>query len=56
MLKVWNMSSLLASCAGDLRHVCRAEGLIQSVHTFAVSAIGPYFLSFLVIVTPRRLA
>lgn len=52
MLKVWNMSLLLASYVLAIfgTFVVRS-GLIQSVHTFAVSAIGPYFLSFLVIVT-----
>lgn len=57
MLKVWNMGLLLASYVLAIfgTFVVRS-GLIQSVHTFAVSAIGPYFLSFLVVVTVASIA
>jgi cytochrome c-type biogenesis protein CcmF len=51
MLKVWNVGLLLASFTLAIfgTFVVRS-GLIQSVHTFAVSQIGPYFLGFLVAV------
>jgi cytochrome c-type biogenesis protein CcmF len=52
MLKVWNMGLLLASYVLAIfgTFVVRS-GLIQSVHSFAVSGIGPYFLGFLAAVT-----
>ncbi|HAX23534.1 MAG TPA: heme lyase CcmF/NrfE family subunit [Thermomicrobiales bacterium] len=52
MLKVWNMGLLLASYVLAIfgTFVVRS-GLIQSVHTFAVSSIGPFFLGYLTLVT-----
>jgi len=52
MLKVWNMGLLLASYVLAIfgTFVVRS-GLIQSVHSFAISQIGPYFLGFLIAVT-----
>jgi cytochrome c-type biogenesis protein CcmF len=52
MLKVWNMGLLLASYVLAIfgTFVVRS-GLIQSVHSFALSEIGPYFLGFLTAVT-----
>ena len=52
MLKVWNIGLLLTSYVLSIfgTFVVRS-GLIQSVHSFAVSSIGGYFLGFLVAVT-----
>ncbi|RIK44604.1 MAG: cytochrome C biogenesis protein [Chloroflexi bacterium] len=52
MLKVWNISLLLASYVLAVfgTFVVRS-GLISSVHSFALSDIGPYFLGFLAAVT-----
>jgi len=49
MLKVWNVGLLLASFTLAIfgTFVVRS-GLIQSVHSFALSNIGTYFLGFLV--------
>jgi cytochrome c-type biogenesis protein CcmF len=49
MLKVWNVGLLLASYVLAVfgTFVVRS-GLIQSVHSFAISEIGPYFLAYLV--------
>jgi cytochrome c-type biogenesis protein CcmF len=49
MLKVWNIGLLLASFTLAVfgTFVVRS-GLIQSVHSFALSDIGPYFLGFLI--------
>jgi cytochrome c-type biogenesis protein CcmF len=51
MLKVWNVGLLLTSYVLAVfgTFVVRS-GLIQSVHSFALSQIGPYFLGFLVAV------
>ena len=52
MLKVWNVGLLLASYILAIfgTFVVRS-GLIQSIHSFAISQVGPYFLGFLVAVT-----
>ncbi len=52
MLKVWNVALLLASFVLAVfgTFVVRS-GLIQSVHSFALSDIGPYFLGYLIAVT-----
>jgi cytochrome c-type biogenesis protein CcmF len=52
MLKVWNVGLLLASYVLAVfgTFIVRS-GLISSVHSFALSEIGPYFLGFLVGVT-----
>lgn len=52
MLKVWNVGLLLASYILAIfgTFVVRS-GLIQSIHSFAISKVGPYFLGFLVAVT-----
>jgi cytochrome c-type biogenesis protein CcmF len=48
MLKVWNLSLLLASFILSVfgTFVVRS-GLLSSVHAFAVSAVGPWFLAYL---------
>ncbi len=51
MLKVWNLSLVIASFALSIFGTFEVRsGIINSVHSFAYSAIGAYFLAFLVIV------
>ncbi|MBX6340837.1 MAG: heme lyase CcmF/NrfE family subunit [Thermomicrobiaceae bacterium] len=57
MLKVWNMSLILASFILSVfgTFTVRA-GLISSVHSFAVSKIGPWFLMYLGVVSVVAIA
>src|SRR5947208_6485743 len=51
MLKVWNLSLIIASFALSIFGTFEVRsGIINSVHSFAYSAIGAYFLGFLCIV------
>ena len=51
MLKVWNLGLVIASFALAIFGTFEVRsGLISSVHSFAYSAIGGYFLAFLCIV------
>src|SRR5712692_4889571 len=51
MLKVWNLGLVMASFALSIFGTFEVRsGIISSVHSFAYSAIGPYFLAFLCIV------
>src|SRR5258706_1329871 len=51
MLKVWNLGLIIASFALAIFGTFEVRsGLISSVHSFAYSAIGGYFLAFLCIV------
>ncbi len=51
MLKVWNLFLPIASFALSIFGTFEVRsGVISSVHSFAYSAIGAYFLTFLVIV------
>ncbi|MSQ23653.1 MAG: heme lyase CcmF/NrfE family subunit [Chloroflexi bacterium] len=51
MLKLWNMSLVIASfCLAIQGTFVVRSGVISSVHSFAQSAIGPYFFGFLAIV------
>jgi cytochrome c-type biogenesis protein CcmF len=51
MLKVWNLSLVIASFALSIFGTFEVRsGIIQSVHSFAYSAVGGYFLAFLGIV------
>src|SRR5207244_440235 len=51
MLKVWNLGLVIASFALAIFGTFEVRsGLISSVHSFAYSAIGGYFLAFLAIV------
>ena len=51
MLKVWNLSLVIASFALSIFGTFEVRsGIINSVHSFAYSAIGSYFLAFLCIV------
>src|SRR5712692_8436782 len=51
MLKVWNLVLVIASFALSIFGTFEVRsGIISSVHSFSYSAIGSYFLTFLVIV------
>ena len=51
MLKVWNLALLLATFSLAIfgTFIVRS-GVISSVHSFATSTIGPYYLGFLALV------
>ncbi|HEU5439410.1 MAG TPA: heme lyase CcmF/NrfE family subunit [Ktedonobacterales bacterium] len=50
-LKVWNLALILATFALSLFGTFEVRsGIITSVHSFAYSAIGPWFLGFLAVV------
>jgi cytochrome c-type biogenesis protein CcmF len=52
MLKVWNLALLLATfCLAIFGTFVVRSGVISSVHSFATSNIGPYYLGFLILVT-----
>ena len=55
MLKVWNMALVMVTFYLAIfgTFVVRS-GVINSVHSFAQSAIGPYFLAFLTLVVGRH--
>jgi cytochrome c-type biogenesis protein CcmF len=57
MLKVWNMALVMVAFYLAIfgTFVVRS-GVINSVHSFAQSAIGPYFLAFLTLVVASTLA
>ena len=51
MLKVWNLVLVMASFALSIFGTFEVRsGIISSVHSFAYSAIGSYFLVFLIVV------
>ncbi len=51
MLKVWNLALVIASFALSIFGTFEVRsGIISSVHSFAYSAVGPYFLTFLAII------
>src|SRR5437763_841482 len=51
MLKVWNLSLVMLSFALSIFGTFEVRsGIISSVHSFAYSDIGAYFLTFLVVV------
>lgn len=51
MLKVWNMALIVASFALSVFGTFTVRsGLISSVHSFATSPIGPWFLGYLAVV------
>ena len=62
MLRVWNLSLVLATfCLTILGTFLTRSGVINSVHAFSQSSIGPWLLTFLGIVRvrqrrPRRVA
>src|SRR5207244_3876990 len=51
MLKIWNMGLVIATfCLAVQGTFIVRSGVISSVHSFAQSAIGPYFFAFLAVV------
>lgn len=57
MLKVWNLGLVMASFALSIFGTFEVRsGLISSVHSFAYSAIGGYFLAFLCVIILFSLA
>jgi cytochrome c-type biogenesis protein CcmF len=51
MLKIWNLGLVIASFALSIFGTFEVRsGIISSVHSFAYSAVGPYFLTFLAII------
>jgi len=56
-LKVWNVGLILATFALSIFGTFEVRsGVISSVHSFAYSAIGPYFLGFLAVVLAACIA
>jgi cytochrome c-type biogenesis protein CcmF len=52
MLKIWNLVLLLATfCLCIFGTFVVRSGVISSVHSFATSTVGPYYLSLLVVAT-----
>src|SRR5919199_1711643 len=57
MLKVWNMLLVvLAFCLSLFGTFLTRSGVISSIHSFATSPLGPWFLGFICFVTAGSLA
>src|SRR5207237_3976386 len=57
MLKVWNMLLVvLAFCLSIFGTFLTRSGIINSIHSFTQSSIGPWFLGFICFVTAASLA
>src|SRR5947207_327130 len=57
MLKVWNvLLVILAFCLALFGTFLTRSGIIQSIHSFTQSSIGPWFLGFICFVTAGSLA
>jgi cytochrome c-type biogenesis protein CcmF len=57
MLKVWNvLLVVLAFCLSVFGTFLTRSGIIQSIHSFTQSSIGPWFLGFICVVTAGSLA
>src|SRR5438094_2013126 len=57
MLKVWNvLLVVLAFCLSLFGTFLTRSGIIQSVHSFTQSSIGPWFLGFICLITAGSLA
>ncbi len=57
MLRVWNLSLVLATfCLTILGTFLTRSGVVNSVHAFTQSSIGPWLLTFLGVVTATCLA
>jgi cytochrome c-type biogenesis protein CcmF len=57
MLKVWNvLLVVLAFCLSLFGTFLTRSGIIQSIHSFTQSSIGPWFLGFICLVTAASLA
>ena len=56
MLKVWNMLLVvLAFCLSLFGTFLTRSGIIQSIHSFTQSSIGPWFLGFICLITAGSL-
>src|SRR6059058_5417906 len=57
MLKVWNvLLVVLAFCLSLFGTFLTRSGIIQSIHSFTQSSIGPWFLGFICFITAASLA
>jgi cytochrome c-type biogenesis protein CcmF len=57
MLKVWNvLLVVLAFCLSIFGTFLTRSGIIQSIHSFTQSSIGPWFLGFICFITAGSLA
>src|SRR3954447_16179480 len=57
MLKVWNMLLVvLAFCLAIFGDFLTRSGVINSIHSFTQSSIGPWFLGFICLITAGSLA
>src|SRR5205814_3220676 len=57
MLKVWNVLLVtLAFCLSLFGTFLTRSGIIQSIHSFTQSSIGPWFLAFICLITAGSLA
>jgi cytochrome c-type biogenesis protein CcmF len=57
MLKVWNMLLVIgAFCLALFGTFLTRSGVVESIHSFTQSSIGPWFLGFIVFVTAASLA
>ena len=57
MLKVWNvLLVVLAFCLSLFGTFLTRSGIIQSIHSFTQSSIGPWFLGFICLITLGSLA
>jgi cytochrome c-type biogenesis protein CcmF len=57
MLKVWNvLLVVLAFCLSIFGTFLTRSGIIQSIHSFTQSSIGPWFLGFICFITAASLA
>ena len=57
MLKVWNvLLVVLAFCLSLFGTFLTRSGIIQSIHSFTQSSIGPWFLGFICLITAASLA
>jgi cytochrome c-type biogenesis protein CcmF len=57
MLKVWNVLLVtLAFCLSLFGTFLTRSGIIQSIHSFTQSSIGPWFLGFICLITAGSLA
>jgi cytochrome c-type biogenesis protein CcmF len=57
MLKVWNvLLVVLAFCLSLFGTFLTRSGIIQSIHSFTQSSIGPWFLGFICLITALSLA
>ena len=57
MLKIWNVMLLVTTfCLSIFGTFVVRSGVLSSVHSFATSTVGPYYLGFLVLATLGSLA